>query len=91
MPKKTVSSEIESSGYDLVQAISIVAKAAHDSAKAGQPVGVEAMAALTAAIGQFGTISAAASAAGGDYTENRLEFIKGANIALYDLASIFSS
>lgn len=81
MPKKTVSVEIESSGYDLVEAAAAALRAVKAAKAAGGGVPAEIAAGLTSALvaaGEIGQVS-------GDLAESKAEFLKGVLIASADL------
>jgi hypothetical protein len=76
MPKTTISVEVESSGYQLMEACAAVVKAA----KSGG-----ASAALTAAVGQVVQVVADIEALPADAKEDLAELIKGAVIGASDV------
>ncbi len=76
MPKKTLSVEIESSGYDLVQALAEIVK----GAKAGGAAG-----ALEAGVARVVAIVGAIEALPADVKEDVWAFGEGAVLALSDL------
>lgn len=76
MPKKQVTLTVESSGYDIMEAVALVIGAI----KGGQ--GIEAaIAALSTVVQDFGAIVP-------DVKEDLPLFLKGINLAGYDIAAV---
>lgn len=75
MPKKQVSVEVESSGYDIMQAVGKVVKAQKASGAGLQ----EALADLMSVISALQSLP-------GDFAESKLELVKGINLGAYDVA-----
>jgi len=86
MPKKSVNVEIESSGYDLGQALAVAVKAAKVAKASGAPVPVQVGEDLMAAVSAFSPVASEISQIGADVKEDKIEFIKGLNLAAYDIA-----
>ena len=78
MPKKTISVEVESSGYDLGQALVAVVAAA----KSGG-----ASSALTAALGQVVSIVGAVEALPADIKESPAELERGLALSVSDIVA----
>ncbi len=81
MPKKTITVEIEASGYDLVEAVATAVKAVKAAKAAGGGVPAEVAAGLTAAL----SVAAEVSQVAGDLAESKEEFLKGVLVASADL------
>ena len=78
MPKKTVSVEVESSGYDLGQALVQVVAGAKASAAPG---------ALTAALGELTAIVASVESLPADVKESPAEFERGCALGVADIVA----
>lgn len=85
MPKKQIQVEVESSGYDIIEALAKAVKDVKAAKAGGLGIPAEVAAALMDAI----SVAADLPAIGSDLAESKEEFIKGVNIAAYDLADSF--
>lgn len=85
MPKKMISVEVESSGYDLGQALAKAVAAAKQAKASGVPVPAQVASDLMAVVGAFAPVASEISQIGADIAESREEFVKGLNIAAYDI------
>lgn len=85
MPKKKIEVEVEGSGYDLGQAIAKAVAAAKQAKASGVPVPAQIAADLMAVVGAFAPVAGELSEIGADIAESREEFVKGLNIAAYDI------
>ena len=86
MPKKMISVEVESSGYDLGQALASAVKAAKAAKASGVSVPVQVSEDLMSAVSAFAPVAGEMGQIGADVKESKEEFIKGLNIAAYDIA-----
>ena len=85
MPKKLISIEVESAGYDIIEALAKAVKDVKAAKASGAGVPAEIGAALVDAI----TVATDLPLIGADLAESEEEFLKGVNIAAYDLADSF--
>lgn len=86
MPKKQISVEVESSGYDLGMALAAAVKAGKAAKASGVPVASQVTEDLMAAISAFAPVVGEVGQISNDIKEDHLEFIKGLNLAAYDIA-----
>lgn len=85
MPKKTVQSEVESSGYDLMQGLAKVVKTIKQAVADGFQPGQDLPPVVVAAVAEMPALVAAAKDVPADAAEDKLELVKGANIGVYDV------
>ena len=89
MPKVQKQVEIESSGYDLIEALASAVKAAKAAKASGAALPAQIASDLIAAVSAFAPVASEIGQVGGDISEDKVAFIKGANVALYDLVESF--
>ncbi len=85
MPKKVVSSEVESSGYEVLQHLAKLTAVVKQALKDGFQPGQDLPALVVAAVAEFPAIVAAASTVAADAAEDKLALVKGANLGVYDV------
>jgi hypothetical protein len=86
MPKKEVSVEVESSGYELMQAFAEVSVAYKQALADGFQPGQDLPGMVTVALAKIPGILADLSAIPADIAESKVGFLKGVNLGAYDLA-----
>lgn len=79
--KKVISVEVESVAMDLGEAVASAIKAVKVAKAAGGGIPAEAIAGITAMI----SVAAEVGQVGADYADSKEEFLKGFNIAAYDI------
>jgi hypothetical protein len=83
MAKKVVSVEVESSGYDLGLALAAAVKAAKAAHSSGVPLPIEVGQDLVSAVSAFAPVAGEMADVAKDLAEDKVEFLKGLNLAGY--------
>lgn len=89
MAKEQISVEVEKSAYEMIEALSRAAKAVKAAKASGMSGELAAIAAF--AVSELPGLIVDAQGLPSDLAESKIAFIKGANIALYDLAEALYS
>lgn len=87
MPKVNVSVEVESSVYDLLEALAKVVSDVKAAVKAGGGVPVEVTAIGAALLGDLAPKISEISQVSGDLADSKLDCVKAAMVALPDVVS----
>jgi len=88
MPKKMLTVEIEDSGYELVSHSLKIAKAMKLAVADGFQPGQDIPVAIAALLAEFPAILAAIPNISPDLAESRALFLKGANIACWEITDL---
>lgn len=89
MAKEIIPVEVEKSAYEVVEHSAKIVKAIKEAMKDGFQAGQDIPVAVSALIAEFPTIMANVPNLGADLKEDKIAFIKGANLGAYEFVDAF--